>query len=194
MGRPQEFERDKVLGKAMELFWEKGYGATSMADLVEAMNLRPGSIYGAFGSKGGLLMAVIDAYGEESLEAIRDALSKAGGLEKGLDGLFRKMIAEMVAEDRPKGCLLMNVLLELSTIDDAAGERVRGYLFAMQDVLKEALKEAQKTGGLSPGKKIHEVAVFLMGTIYSLRVMGRARSTKRDLDSVRRQALEHAFS
>ena len=87
----------------------------------------------------------------------------------------------MTAEEKPKGCLLLNVLLELSTIDDAAGERVRGHLSGIQDAIRDALKNAQGAGELSAGKKVHEAAVFLMGSIFSLRVMGRARATREDL-------------
>ena len=76
----------------MELFWNQGYGATSMADLVGAMDLRPGSIYAEFGSKSGLLKAVIDAYGKESLGAVKQTLLSGGDLREGLDGLFQNMI------------------------------------------------------------------------------------------------------
>ena len=194
MGRPQKFDREKVLRKAMELFWNKGFGATSMADLVGAMDLRPGSIYAEFGSKSGLLMAVIDFYGEESLGAVRETLQSNRDVRKGLDGLFQNMIVEMTAEEKPKGCLLLNVLLELSTIDDAAGARVRGHLSGIQDAIRDALKNAQEAGELSVGKKVHEAAVFLMGSIFSLRVMGRAKATRGDLDIIRQQSLAHVFA
>ena len=56
------FERDKVIRVASQLFWQKGFYATSTRDLQEAVNMRPGSIYAAFGSKEGLYSESLKDY------------------------------------------------------------------------------------------------------------------------------------
>ncbi len=50
MARPAQFDRGEILDKAMQTFWEHGYSATSMANLVETTELNPGSLYAAFES------------------------------------------------------------------------------------------------------------------------------------------------
>jgi len=57
MARPIEFDREEVLQKAIGVFWQKGYSATSIKNLVEATGLQPGSIYAAFGDKRGLFFS-----------------------------------------------------------------------------------------------------------------------------------------
>ena len=77
MARPAQFERDDVLEKAMQVFWEQGYNATSMASLVDATSLKPGSIYAAFDSKEGLFLAALDHYAQQSVARIKRALAGA---------------------------------------------------------------------------------------------------------------------
>ena len=62
MGRTATYDRDAVLKAAMELFWARGYHTTSLKDLERALDMRPGSIYAAFGSKEALFRAALDRY------------------------------------------------------------------------------------------------------------------------------------
>ena len=60
MPRPKEFNPDDAIEKAMQVFWHKGYEATSMEDLLSAMDLNRGSLYNTFGDKRQLFLKVID--------------------------------------------------------------------------------------------------------------------------------------
>ena len=72
MPRPPGYQRSTVLGRATELFWRRGYGATSVADLVTATGLKPGSLYAAFGSKKGLFLEVLAQYNSGKFCLFRD--------------------------------------------------------------------------------------------------------------------------
>src|SRR5215471_13144873 len=63
-GRPRSFDRDEVLARAMQVFWEKGYEAASMQDLLTAMNLSSPSLYAAFGDKESLFIEAVERYVE----------------------------------------------------------------------------------------------------------------------------------
>lgn len=63
-GRPRSFDREAALEQALRLFWERGYEATSVADLTAAMGIRPPSLYAAFGDKSALFGEVVDRYRE----------------------------------------------------------------------------------------------------------------------------------
>ena len=60
MGRPREFDRDAALEAAMFLFWRKGFAATSMNDLCDAMGISSPSLYAAFGSKEALYLEAVE--------------------------------------------------------------------------------------------------------------------------------------
>jgi TetR/AcrR family transcriptional repressor of nem operon len=64
MARHKEFDRDAVLHKAMEVFWSRGYGATSIQDLVKHMGINRQSLYDTFGDKHALYLQALDRYGE----------------------------------------------------------------------------------------------------------------------------------
>ena len=75
MARPKEFDRDKVLDRATRLFWERGFGGTSISDLEAAMGIGRTSIYAAFGAKEDLFMAAIDHYDATYSIKLRNALT-----------------------------------------------------------------------------------------------------------------------
>ena len=62
MSRPKEFNPDEALEKAMQVFWHKGYEATSMEDLLNAMDINRGSLYATFGGKRALFLKAMDRY------------------------------------------------------------------------------------------------------------------------------------
>ena len=62
MSRPLEFDRSKALGHALTLFWRKGYQATSLADLVAAMQISRSSFYATFGDKRSLFIECLDQF------------------------------------------------------------------------------------------------------------------------------------
>ena len=68
-GRPREFDRTEALNQAMKIFWQKGYTATSMNDLYEAMGIKSPSLYAAFGSKEELYEEVLLHY-EQSVAPV----------------------------------------------------------------------------------------------------------------------------
>jgi len=62
MPRTPKFHRETALNNALKLFWRKGYHATSMKDIEEEMDMRPGSIYAAFGNKEALFKETLEEY------------------------------------------------------------------------------------------------------------------------------------
>ncbi len=76
-GRPREFDADKVLDKALHVFWERGYEGTSLSDLTEAMGINRPSLYAAFGNKEELFRRALDRYAEKGPGAVhREALAE----------------------------------------------------------------------------------------------------------------------
>lgn len=171
MARPIQYEREEVLKKAMEAFWDRGYCATSMTQLVEATELKPGSLYAAFKSKEGLFLAALDYYGERSTTRIGQALAALDSPLEGIRAYFRQL-AQDTADPRTKhSCLLVNTVLELARQDEAVRDRVNLHFNAIEVQFRKALETAQAGGELSADKEPAALATFLMSNIWGLRVL-----------------------
>ena len=112
-GRPLSFDRDIALNKAMMLFWEHGYEATSLNDLTSALGVKPSSIYSAFGDKKSLFFEAVDLYlgGDAALQKM---LSQAPTARAAVKNMLDGAVVAFTADDKPKGCLLASAALSCS--------------------------------------------------------------------------------
>lgn len=190
MARPAEFDRKEVLDKAMKVFWRTGYTATSVNDLVNATNLKPGSIYGAFNSKRGLFLEVIDAYANNSLTRIQRCMEQRDSAVEAIHLFFSRMTEEVSCDTIGKGCLMINTLLELATEDDEVRERVTQYLGQIEHHLYLTLEKGRLNGELQSDTDTESLAKMLMTGIWGLRVL----STTRPDPSVYSGVVSHLLS
>ncbi len=189
MGRPAAFDREEVLQKATNLFWEQGYSATGVADLVEATRLKPGSLYAAFHSKEDLFLAALDHYGHRSVATIQAMLT---GSASPLEGIRRCLlqIADEVAGDRAsQGCLLVNTTLELGRHGGAIQKRVKAHFNQIERLFRDALLQARTRGELAPDKNPDALAAFLLSSIWGLRVLGGTAPTRKRAKDIVKQLL-----
>jgi AcrR family transcriptional regulator len=104
-GRPLSFDRAVALQKAMLLFWEHGYEATSLNDLTSALGVPPSSIYTAFGDKKGLFFDAVGLYlsGPVTLESMLDEAPTA---HAAVEAMLTGSAIGFTGENTPAGCLL----------------------------------------------------------------------------------------
>ena len=114
VGRPREFDEEQALEAAMDVFWEKGFEATSMADLCAATGLHKGSLYQAFGDKHALFMQALKAYADREFhETAAVAFAHDSPLAS-----IRAVVGTVCKEAlEGKGCLMINSLVELAPHD-----------------------------------------------------------------------------
>ena len=172
MARPAAFDRDVVLGQATQTFWERGYCATSISQLVEATGLKPGSLYAAFDSKEGLFLAALDHYAAESRRRLAEALNEADDPLLGIERFLRELVETQYATQPPRGCLLVNTALELGRHNLTVQRRVRQHLDAIEGELRQALEAARGAEHLGPAASPAALAKLLMTTVWGLRVLG----------------------
>jgi TetR/AcrR family transcriptional repressor of nem operon len=182
VARPVQYDRDTILDKAMQTFWEQGYCATSMATLVETTHLKPGSLYAAFESKQGLFLATLDHYAARSAEKLRAHLSEAKSPLEAIDAYFDRLADDI---EKPRGktsCFLVNTVLELSQRDAQIRKRINRHFGNIESAFVDTLQDARARGELEAGTDCGVLAAFLMNNIWGLRVLagtkpaaGRAR-------------------
>lgn len=189
MPRPPEFDRREVLHGAMQMFWRRGYHATSIKDLVQATRLQPGSLYGAFGSKRGLFMDSLDAYFEAIRGMIDEVLhSSAPPLDR-IRRFFDVLLKESRRDPDVKGCMLVNTLLEIPAEDEEIIGRVAGMFREVEGEFRAVLQEAQARGDLSREQDPKALARLLLTGIYGLRVYNKTRAEAGALRGIVNQLL-----
>ncbi len=172
MGRPAAFEREEVLQRAMNAFWEYGYSGIGVAELGKVMKLKPGSLYAAFRSKEDLFLAVLEMYGRQSITRIEAALAASDSPVDGIRRYFFQLADEIAGGKAKRGCLLVNTVLELGRHGGVVQEHVNSHLQRIEKLFKDALTEARDRGELPPDKDPKALAAFLMSGIWGLRVLG----------------------
>ncbi|KFZ31834.1 hypothetical protein IDSA_03885 [Pseudidiomarina salinarum] len=180
MPRKAKFDRPSVLSKALELFSRQGYTATSMKDLELALDMRPGSIYAAFGSKESLFNEVLSFYASQAIEELRALVN---GSESPLAGVRAYLIrlADLAhAEPAAKVCLLVRSKLELSGSQPALGKAAEAYLANLEDYFCEVYSMAMLAGQLPASADPRLMAQRLQVAIMGLRVF-----LQRDADPLR---------
>ena len=184
MSRPAEYNRDSVINQATAVFWEKGYGKTSISDLVEATGLQPGSLYAAFGNKKGLFLEVVDQYNDAFIRRLRALRAADGAAIKKLHGVLEQIVEDACNGKAKHGCLTVNALLELSRHDDDISARLRGYNARVRKAVAWLVSDAQAEGDVSTERDPNEMASFIVNNIWGLRVMCKSQPDRASLESV----------
>jgi TetR/AcrR family transcriptional repressor of nem operon len=174
VARVREFDTDAAVAQAMELFWERGYEATSLHHLTEALGIGRGSLYAAFGSKDGLYQAALERYRQELAGPMLRALSVGADIRAALRGVLTGLVVDAVADERRRGCMMVNAATERVPHDPATSRTVRDVLQAIENALAEALIAARERGELPEGKDPRALSEFLVIWINRLRVAAKA--------------------
>ena len=181
MARTKEFDPDVALGAAMDLFWRRGYEATSMQDLVDHLGIGRASIYATFGSKHELYLRALDRYVARSDGRSLELLSRPGPALPAVRQFVRLFLTEALSDDR--GCLVTNTAVECPR-DEPSARRVEFSWNGLETALTGALTRARDQGELAAGKDPHALARFLVTFMQGLRVMARVPDEERMRDAV----------
>ena len=184
MARQAEFDRDTVVTRATAVFWERGYGKTSVGDLVSATGLQPGSLYAAFGNKKGLFLEVIDQYNRGFIARIGSLREAPGRRVDKLEHLLKQVVDEACSGKAERGCLTVNALLEMSTHDDDIADRLRGHNARLRKAFAWLVKDAQAEGDVEGSRDPNELASFVLNNLWGMRVMCKSRPDRASLDAI----------
>jgi TetR/AcrR family transcriptional repressor of nem operon len=181
MARKKQFDKENVLDKAMKLFWEKGYHATSMDDLVSALGINRASMYNTFGSKYELFEQSLDKYNTTNTIRIADFLYYQLNVRKGLQLLFENLITEALSSGPSKGCFMVNTTTELANTNPVLDKKLQDSRLSLETVFYNYLKYGVDNGQISPYKDIKTIAAYLFTVQSGLYVNSKINSSKEEL-------------
>ena len=184
MSRTALYNRQDALERALQLFWQKGFHATSLKDIEEALDMRPGSIYAAFGSKDGLFQEALDYYARLGLSELERVM---GAYQSPLLGLaaFVRQLGGIRDKGLPsQACMLVKSLLELGAREQTALQKVEMLLAGMELRFINYFTEAQRLGELDS-----KLDPTRLGRRLQAEIMGLRAFAQRDVESAAVQAL-----
>lgn len=173
MPRQPQFDRQKVLDRALALFWSDGYEASSVSRLLAVMDLNRGSLYGSFGGKSALYSEVLDHYMAMLCKNLFScSLLTTEDPKKAITSFYQKAFVEQEDKDKlANGCLFFNAISELNkTEPELAGKAIKAIAWIRQLFLSR-LVEAQQAGQISPEKDPEALSDYLIGLTAGLRAL-----------------------
>ena len=171
MPRTKEFDPDTVLEQAMELFWERGYEATSAQDLVDYTGLSRSSLYNTFGSKQELYLRALDHYRQQDGEMFDHLLERFDSAR----GAIRHLLEQACpgADEDPQGCFVANATVERAHCDENTRVEACKALSQMQDEFEALVEHGQATGDIPADRDPESTARFLANTYFGLQTTAK---------------------
>jgi TetR/AcrR family transcriptional repressor of nem operon len=170
--RPKEFDPEQIADAAMQVFWQRGYAATSIQDLVEGTGLSRSSLYNAFDSKHGLYTCALKRY-QQMTSANIELLGADAPARELVRRLLMRIVDNELEDTRRLGCLAANASLEMAGQDAAVAQLVAQNFQRIEAALEQVLRRGQEQGEIDPQKNPRALASFVVCTVQGLRVLAK---------------------
>ena len=177
MARPKEFDQERALHRAISIFSQKGFAATSTDDLMRAMDVARQSMYDTFGDKRALFLKALEVYVTENVRSINAELQSPGSP---LASIRRALVrfAERKDLSSTDGCMGINAICEFGMRDEDVTRIIRSAARIQRHTLMEALRRAQVEGELDAQADIESLADFFESTLAGIRIAAKAGKTR----------------
>lgn len=191
MSKAAKFNRQKVIDKATNLYWKKGFHATSMRSLQYEIDMRPGSIYAAFGSKEGLFTEALRHYTDMGLAQLTLCRSEYRSPIEALKAFVKIQVID-TKDDAPNGmCMLAKTIGELTEDNQNLIDTTKAYLGEIANQFVNLIEEAQAMGEIDKDKNSSDLASRIQIQIAGLRTFAKIDGDKNKLDAMIEDIFTH---
>lgn len=183
MARTREFDEEKALDAAMQLFWEKGYEATSLSDLTSKMGIQRPSIYSAFGGKKELFEAALRKYLMTHASHVRTKLQNNPSVKDAFRTFFDEVVTEEFTDGRSRGCFCINTMVELAPHDEKFEILTREHQMYLSVIFQETIERGIQSGELEAGINAKAISQSLIASLIGLTVIIKSRPERSFVDN-----------
>ena len=183
----KSFDVDKVRLRAMKFFWTNGFGAASMAKLLDHIGINRGSFYDTFGNKRNLFLETLELYIQRQLVPVLTVASPLSAKEA-VASIFNAFFEASTGPGSGRGCFLVNSSLELGKQDDDVDAILQTTTGQVEGFFVQKLQTGQESGELSDTLHVHDLARTLTALIFGMRTLEKAGASEAMLRSISLQA------
>ncbi|MGW7002303.1 TetR/AcrR family transcriptional regulator [Streptomyces sp. NPDC054933] len=188
-GRPRSFDRETALERALTLFWQHGYEATSISGLTKAMGISPPSLYAAFGDKRSLFEEAVaryqESYGAFTPRALTEEPTARGAMER----VLREAAAEFTAPGRPHGCLVTSGAVNCGPESADVEAALRGMREAGKHAIHDRMVSGVRTGELPAGTDTKALAQYYAAVFQGMSTQARDGASRSELEALAELAM-----
>jgi len=186
----KSFEESDVIEQAMEVFWKKGYAATSISDITNATGIKRGSLYNAFDGKHDLFVRGLLKYGDDRRTSKLRMLETVDDPREAVAMFFESLVKSTLDDPDKKGCLLFNTALEYSLHGDDVKQLVSEGIKEVATFFEKRINRGKDLGVIPDSVSTRPTAKALVALVVGIRVLGRGAFGKTALRQVAQQAVD----
>ncbi len=184
MARTKDFDEKEVLGKAIRLFWHKGYNGTSMQDLVDGLGISRSSLYDTYGDKHTLYIKALESYQVSSGGEMCDLISKAASAKEAVKQLLEYITRNLLSDEQHKGCFMVNAGVEVAPHDDEVNKLLCKNEQQLENVFYNTIKKGQESGEISASKDAMALTRFIANTVKGIQVSAKSTTDRAFFDDI----------
>lgn len=177
MPRNKAFLEENALERAMNIFWTKGYNATSMEDLVTGMGINRASLYATFGDKKQLYLTVLAFYQTQSNRNVQAVMAQNATSPKAqLTAVVQFLMEESLEQaTEPRGCLLANATSEMALLDPDICQFVTNNVYRFEQTFENLVQQGQAAGEFRANIPPQYAATFLSNFLHGVRTVSKTK-------------------
>jgi TetR/AcrR family transcriptional repressor of nem operon len=184
MARTKDFDENEVLGKAINIFWYKGYNGTSMQDLVDGLGISRSSLYDTYGDKHALFVKALESYQIEGSAKICSILNSPDSAKETIKKLLELITGELLVDQKHKGCFMVNAEVEVAPHDPKVSQIVCSNDRQVEDAFYRVIKKGQESSEISNRQDARALARFTFNTVKGMRVTAKSTNDKAVFDDI----------
>ncbi len=178
-----QFNVEETLEKALNVFWEFGYNATSMRDLTKSMKINSGSIYSTFGNKRQLFLSALEHYNRTSEQRLKK-LEQMPSAKTAIIRFFENVRDMTLDGTDANGCFVVNTTLEMAPHDKEMSDLVTKGQNILRKFFKKLIEKGQSNGEFSHHLDAENTSELLLGLLLGVRVLTRNNPTKKQFNVI----------
>lgn len=185
----RQFDRDAALDRAVQLFWRHGYEATSMAMLLDAMDLTAPSLYAAFGNKEQLFQAAVERYGQTCGARVLAPLAQPISAREAVEQILLNSAATVTSAKNPHGCLASFGAINSADPASRPVTLLQSVRAGVERSLRERLDRAVAERELPSGTDTARLARFYHAILGGLQLRSLDGATRAELEMLVQDAM-----